>query len=97
MLALVANARMRGFDSTLLLITPMNTPAYADLCATFTRLHHLSNLGAIAGWDQAATLAVTLGSAITLDASWCTVSGFIFSARKAPRYASAWLLPLAMS
>jgi len=34
----------------------MNTPAYADLCATFTRLHHLSHLGAIAGWDQAAMM-----------------------------------------
>jgi len=34
----------------------MNTPAYNDLCATFTRLHHLSHLGAIAGWDQAAMM-----------------------------------------
>lgn len=34
----------------------MNTPAYADLCTTFTRLHHLSHLGAIAGWDQAAMM-----------------------------------------
>ena len=34
----------------------MTTPAYTALCATFTRLHHLSHLGAIAGWDQAAMM-----------------------------------------
>lgn len=34
----------------------MNIPAYHDLCATFTRLHRLSHLGAIAGWDQAAMM-----------------------------------------
>jgi len=34
----------------------MNTPAYDALCATFTRLHRLSHLGAVAGWDQAAMM-----------------------------------------
>ncbi len=33
-----------------------NTPAYTALTASFTRLHHLSHLGAIAGWDQAAMM-----------------------------------------
>jgi carboxypeptidase Taq len=34
----------------------MNHPAYTALTSTFTRLHHLSHLGAIAGWDQAAMM-----------------------------------------
>jgi len=34
----------------------MNTPAYTALTNAFTRLHHLSHLGAIAGWDQAAMM-----------------------------------------
>ena len=34
----------------------MPTPAYDALTATYTRLHHLGHLGAIAGWDQAANM-----------------------------------------
>jgi len=32
------------------------TPAYDALSATYTRLHHLSHLQSIAGWDQAANM-----------------------------------------
>ncbi len=32
------------------------TPAYDALASTYTRLHHMSHLGAIAGWDQAANM-----------------------------------------
>ncbi len=32
------------------------TPAYDALTSTYTRLHHISHLGAIAGWDQAANM-----------------------------------------
>jgi len=34
----------------------VTTPAYDQLTATFTRLHHLEHLGAIAGWDRAANM-----------------------------------------
>jgi carboxypeptidase Taq len=32
------------------------TPAYEELAATWTRLHHLGHLQSIAGWDQAANM-----------------------------------------
>ncbi len=34
----------------------MSTPTYDQLSATWTRLHHLSHLQSIAGWDQAANM-----------------------------------------
>ena len=34
----------------------MNTPTYDDLTAHFTRLHHFSHLGSLAGWDRAANM-----------------------------------------
>ena len=36
--------------------TPVATPAYAALCARFTRLYRYSHLAALAGWDQAAMM-----------------------------------------
>jgi carboxypeptidase Taq len=33
-----------------------STPAYDALATTYTRLHRMSHLGAIAGWDQAANM-----------------------------------------
>ncbi|MEP7281541.1 MAG: carboxypeptidase M32 [Rubrivivax sp.] len=35
---------------------PTATPAYDGLTATWTRLHRLGHLGALAGWDQAANM-----------------------------------------
>jgi carboxypeptidase Taq len=37
-------------------MTPTLTPAYEQLVGTYTRLHHLGHLGAIAGWDQASLM-----------------------------------------
>jgi len=34
----------------------MSTPTYDELASTWTRLHHLSHLQSIAGWDQAANM-----------------------------------------
>lgn len=34
----------------------MNTPAYASLTSTFTRLYRLGHLGSVASWDQAAMM-----------------------------------------
>ncbi|MEO5733803.1 MAG: carboxypeptidase M32 [Rubrivivax sp.] len=36
--------------------SPTSTPAYQALSSTWTRLHHLSHLQSIAGWDQAANM-----------------------------------------
>ena len=36
--------------------TTTATPAYDDLSATWTRLHHLGHLQSIVGWDQAANM-----------------------------------------
>ena len=37
-------------------MTAIATPAYDALTTTYTRLHHFSHLGSIAGWDQAANM-----------------------------------------
>jgi carboxypeptidase Taq len=37
-------------------MNPTATPAYDDLSATYLRMHHLSHLQSIAGWDQAANM-----------------------------------------
>ena len=37
-------------------MTVTSTPAYDELAAHFTRLHHFAHLGSIVGWDQAANM-----------------------------------------
>ena len=37
-------------------MSTIQTPAYDALASTYSRLHHFSHLGAMAGWDQAANM-----------------------------------------
>ena len=49
------------------MILPMSTPAYDELTRTWTRLHRLGHLQAIATWDQSAMMP-SKGSAARADA-----------------------------
>ena len=62
----------------------MSTPAYDALASTFTRMHHLQHLQAIAGWDQAANMPP--GGNEARAAALAEVAALLHRMRTEPRF-----------
>ena len=63
--------------------TPATSPAYQQLTATFTRLHHLDHLQAMAYWDQASMMPA--GGAESRAAALTEVASLMHQLRTDPR------------